>query len=76
MALKQEDFSLSEEELRAINQYFATQARAVAQAGEHIFMPSRNVHFSFTPVLGRSVQVTYDSEVTPHEISSEWTDPS
>lgn len=74
MALTQQDFQLSDEHLKAINRYFEAKAQAVAQAGDHILCPTLNVHFSFAPVFGRSVHISYDSESTSHEVECQWTD--
>jgi len=74
MALTQQDFQLSDEHLKAINRYFETKAQAVTQAGDHILCPTLNVHFSFAPVFGRSVHISYDSESTSHEVECQWTD--
>lgn len=74
MALTQQDFQLSDEQLKAINRYFEAKAQAVALAGDHILCPTLNVHFSFAPVFGRSVHISYDSESTSHEVECQWTD--
>lgn len=74
MALTQQDFQLSDEQLKAINRYFEAKAQAVAQAGDHILCPTLNVHFSFAPVFGLSVHISYDSESTSHEVECHWTD--
>ena len=74
MALTQQDFQLSDEQLKAINRYFEAKAQAVTQAGDHILCPMLNVHISFAPVFGRSVHISYDSESTSHEVECQWTD--
>lgn len=74
MALTQQDFQLSDEQLKAFNRYFEDKAQAVAQAGDHILCPTLNIHFSFAPVFGRSVHISYDGETTSHEIECQWTD--
>lgn len=74
MALTQQDFQLSGEQLAAINRYFEAKAQAVARSGDHNFCPTLNIHFSFAPVFGRSVHISYDSETTQHEIECQWTD--
>ena len=74
MDLTQQDFQFSVEQLDTINRYFEAKAQAVAQAGDHILCPTLNIHFSFAPVFGRSVHISYDSETTSHEIECQWTD--
>jgi hypothetical protein len=74
MALTQEDFGLSDEQLQEINQYFEMRARQVAESGDHIYCPTLNVRFSFTPVFGRSVHIAYDSEITDRQIECQWSD--
>lgn len=74
MALTNQDFKLSDEQLEAITRYFEAKAQQVAQAGDHIFCPTLNVRFSFAPVFGRSVHISYDSEITEKEIECQWTD--
>lgn len=74
MALSHQDFRLSDEQLAAINRYFEAKAQAVARSGDHILCPTLNVKFSFAPVFGRTVNISYDSETTPHEIECQWTD--
>lgn len=74
MALSHQDFRLSDEQLAAINRYFEAKAQAVARSGDHILCPTLNVQFSFAPVFGRTVNISYDSETTPQEIECQWTD--
>lgn len=74
MALIHQDFQLSDKQLNAINRYFEAKAESVAQAGDHILCPTLNIHFSFAPVIGRSVLISYDGETTSHEIECQWTD--
>ncbi len=74
MALTHQDFELTDEQLAAINRYFEAKSQAVAQSGDHILCPTLHVRFSFATVFGRSVHISYDSEVGDHEIACEWTD--
>lgn len=74
MPLTHQDFQLSDKQLEEINRYFEARVQKVAQAGDHILCPTLNVHFSFAPVFGRSVHISYDSETTPQEIECQWTD--
>ena len=74
MGLKQEDFGLSDEQLQEINQYFEMRSRQIAESGDHILCPTLNVRFSFAPVFGRSVHISYDSEITDKEIECHWSD--
>lgn len=74
MALTHQDFKLSNEQLQDINRYFEVKAQVLAQSGDHILCPTLNVHFSFAPVFGRSVRISYDGETRAHEIECQWTD--
>ena len=74
MALAHQDFQLSDEQLAAINRYFEAKAQALVNSGDHLLCPTLNVSFSFAPVFGRSVKISYDGETTSHEIQCEWTD--
>lgn len=74
MPITNQDFQLSDKQLEDINRYFEARASGLARSGDHILCPTLNVHFSFAPVFGRSVEVSYDSETTSHEIECQWTD--
>lgn len=74
MPLTHQDFQLSAEQLAAINRYFEAKAQALAQSGDRILCPTLNVHFSFAPVFGRSVRISYDSETIPYEVECQWSD--
>ncbi len=74
MALTHQDFKLSDEQLQDINRYFEAKAQVLAHSGDHILCPTLNVDFSFAPVFGRSVRISYDSETRAHEIECQWTD--
>lgn len=74
MALTQQDFLLSDKQLAEINRYFEARASSVAKSGDHILCPTLNVHFSFAPVFGRGVHISYDSETDSQEIECQWTD--
>ena len=75
MALSNQDFRLSDEQLAAINRYFEAKSQAVAESGDHILCPTLNKRFSFAPVFGRSVSVSFDGELSSHEISCDWSVP-
>ena len=61
------DFHLTDMQILAIANYFASCATAAAAAGED--PPSGvEVHFSFAPGLGRLVTAHFDGAVTGHEI--------
>ena len=69
MAIIQQDFDLTPQQLQAINAYVQAQVRCYAEAGEALEFPEVNVRFSFTAVLGRSVSVSFENQ-PEHEISS------
>ncbi len=68
--LRQQDFSLTAEELTALNRYAADRAQRHAQAGEDPPSGMRIV-FDFTP-FGRSVTAYFDGAVNGFEVCSDW----
>ena len=70
MALTQNHFLLTDEELKEINCYFSGMAESHAQAGEDA-QQSVSVTFDFMPVLGRTVTARFDGELNGRLISDE-----
>lgn len=71
MALTQNDFLLTDEELKEINCYFSGMAESHAQAGEDA-QQSVSVTFDFMPAFGRTVTARFDGEPNGQPISDEF----
>lgn len=67
MALKAEDFLLSEEQINAINAHFAKKAKAYADAGEDPPCGVK-VEFEWVPALGRFITAKFDGEAVGCDI--------
>ena len=67
MALAHTDFSLTDDQLRLINEHFEKAALRYAQAGED---PPWGVEirFSWSPICGRTITAHYDGESPGFEI--------
>lgn len=70
MALTQNDFLLTDEELHEINHYFSAMAESHAEAGEDA-QQSVSVNFDFMPAFGRTVTARFNAELNGRLISDE-----
>jgi len=70
MALTQNDFLLTDEELNKINRYFSAMAESHAEAGEDA-PQIVSVSFDFMPVFGRTVTAHFDGALNGRLISDE-----
>jgi hypothetical protein len=71
MALTQNNFLLTDEELNEINRYFSAIAESHAQAGEDA-QQIVSVTFDFMPAFGRTVTACFDGELNGRPISDEF----
>ena len=69
MGLKHTDFTLTDEKLARINQYFEERSLAYAQAGEDS-VDSAHVTFAWVPGFGRSLTAYFNGEIEGCEIES------
>lgn len=70
MALTQNDFLLTDENVKRINLYFSAMAESHAEAGEDA-PQIVSVSFDFMPVFGRTVTAYFDGATNGRLISDE-----
>lgn len=70
MALHNQDFLLTPEQLDAINTHIQSRYQQAIHSGRFLTFPKAQVIFEFTAVLGRSVCVVFEDDAERLQIES------